>query len=198
MVQIRGGKLPDSQATSDSEILLQARLRANKLLLHNNINEMKKNELILRNLSKFSGPDLTVWWAICGLWIKSWPCCIYTKCFSVNIHYIDCIYTNLTSTQVFFKENVRHPVWICGDPIFSDSRDSVIIFSDSRARFSILGIRTRIGSLKHLKNPASTTQTKKVLDQAKFSTPVVDRLVVLNHFAEWSQIQTYDFAKEPH
>jgi len=57
MVQIRGGKLPDSQATSDSEILLQARLRANKLLLHNNINEMKKNELILRNLSKFSGPD---------------------------------------------------------------------------------------------------------------------------------------------
>jgi len=33
--------------------------------------------------------------------------------------------------------------------IFSDFRDPVIIFSDSRDRFEILG--TRIGSLKHLK-----------------------------------------------
>ena len=41
--------------------------------------------------------------------------------------------------QFFFKENVRYPVWISRDPIFSYSRD----------RFEILG--TRIGSLKRLK-----------------------------------------------
>jgi len=44
-----------------------------------------------------------------------------------------------TSYQVFFKENVRDPVWICRDPIslilgnrFSEFRDPMIIFSDSR------------------------------------------------------------------
>jgi len=30
-----------------------------------------------------------------------------------------------------FKENVRYPVWTCRDPIFSNSRDVMIIFSDS-------------------------------------------------------------------
>jgi len=41
--------------------------------------------------------------------------------------------------QVFFKENVRYPVWTCRDPIslilgtqFSVSRYPMIIFSDSR------------------------------------------------------------------
>jgi len=32
----------------------------------------------------------------------------------------------------FFKENVRYPVWTCRDPIFSDFRDALIIFFDSR------------------------------------------------------------------
>jgi len=34
--------------------------------------------------------------------------------------------------QVFLKENVRYPVWTCTDPIFSYSRDPMIIFPDSR------------------------------------------------------------------
>jgi len=34
--------------------------------------------------------------------------------------------------QGFFKENVRYPVWIWRDPIFSDFRAPMIIFSDSR------------------------------------------------------------------
>jgi len=34
--------------------------------------------------------------------------------------------------QVFFKENVKYPVWICRDPIFSDFRNPMIIFSDFR------------------------------------------------------------------
>jgi len=34
--------------------------------------------------------------------------------------------------SVFFKESVRYPVWTCRDPIFSDSKDSMIIFSDPR------------------------------------------------------------------
>jgi len=34
--------------------------------------------------------------------------------------------------QFFFKENVTYPVWTFRDPIFSDSRDPMIIFSDSR------------------------------------------------------------------
>jgi len=40
--------------------------------------------------------------------------------------------------QAFFKENIRHPVWSCRDPIylkgpiFSDSTDPMIISSDSR------------------------------------------------------------------
>jgi len=42
------------------------------------------------------------------------------------------IAVNLTLQQVFFKENVRNPVWICRDPIFSDFRDAMIILSDSR------------------------------------------------------------------
>ena len=33
--------------------------------------------------------------------------------------------------QVFFKEKVRYPVWICRDPIVSNFRDPMIIFSDS-------------------------------------------------------------------
>ena len=32
----------------------------------------------------------------------------------------------------FFKENVRYPVWTCRDPIFSDSRNPMMIFADSR------------------------------------------------------------------
>jgi len=32
----------------------------------------------------------------------------------------------------FFKENVRYPVWTCRDTIFSDSRDPMITFFDSR------------------------------------------------------------------
>jgi len=50
-------------------------------------------------------------------------------------------------SQVFFKENVRYPVWTCRDPIslILGIRFSLIL----RTRFSILG--TRIGSLKHLK-----------------------------------------------
>jgi len=34
--------------------------------------------------------------------------------------------------QGFFKENVRYPIWIFRDPIFSDSSDPMVIFSDSR------------------------------------------------------------------
>jgi len=34
--------------------------------------------------------------------------------------------------RFFLKENVRYLVWTCRDPIFSDSRDPVIIFADSR------------------------------------------------------------------
>jgi len=51
------------------------------------------------------------------------------------------------TTQVFFKENVRNPVWICADPIslILGTRFSLI----SETRFEILG--TRIGSLRRLK-----------------------------------------------
>jgi len=38
----------------------------------------------------------------------------------------------MLAARVFFRENDRHPVWTCRDPIFSDSRDPMIIFSDSR------------------------------------------------------------------
>jgi len=34
--------------------------------------------------------------------------------------------------QVFFKENVKDPVWISRDPIFFDFRGPKIVFSDSR------------------------------------------------------------------
>jgi len=34
--------------------------------------------------------------------------------------------------QVFFKENIRYPVWTCRDPIFSNFRDPLIIFPDSK------------------------------------------------------------------
>jgi len=34
--------------------------------------------------------------------------------------------------QFLFKENVRYLVWTCRDPIFPDSRDPMIIFTDSR------------------------------------------------------------------
>jgi len=43
-----------------------------------------------------------------------------------------CVTHYLCVKQVFLKENVRYPVWICRDPIFSDFRDPMIIFSDSR------------------------------------------------------------------
>ena len=39
---------------------------------------------------------------------------------------------NENLNQGFFKKNVRNPVWISRDPIFSDFRDPMIIFSDSR------------------------------------------------------------------
>jgi len=32
----------------------------------------------------------------------------------------------------FFKDNVRYPVWTCEDPIFSDPRYPMVIFSDLR------------------------------------------------------------------
>jgi len=32
----------------------------------------------------------------------------------------------------FFKENIRYLVWICRDPIFSNSKEPMMIFSDSR------------------------------------------------------------------
>ena len=38
---------------------------------------------------------------------------------------------DLSVIAFFFKENVRYPVWTCRDPIFSDSREPSIIFSDS-------------------------------------------------------------------
>jgi len=38
----------------------------------------------------------------------------------------------LWCNQFFLKENVRDPVWTCRDPIYSDSRNPMIIFSDSR------------------------------------------------------------------
>ena len=50
----------------------------------------------------------------------------------------------MSSFRVFFKENVRYPVWTCGDPI------SLI----QGTRFSIL--RTRIWSLKRLKKTLSS------------------------------------------
>ena len=60
--------------------------------------------------------------------------------------------------QVFFKENVRNPMWTCRDPIslIIGTRFSLILgthwyFLIVRTRFSILG--TRIGSLKRLKKP---------------------------------------------
>jgi len=34
------------------------------------------------------------------------------------------------SSAGFFKEKGRYQVWTCMDPIFSDSRDLMIIFSD--------------------------------------------------------------------
>ena len=42
------------------------------------------------------------------------------------------IVTSILVNQFFLKENVRYPVWTCRDPIFSDSRDPMIIFSDSK------------------------------------------------------------------
>jgi len=64
--------------------------------------------------------------------------CLHIIHFEIFIH---------TSVQVFFKENVRYPVWICRDPIslILQNRFSLILAT----RFEILG--TRIGSLKHLK-----------------------------------------------
>jgi len=37
-----------------------------------------------------------------------------------------------STDAVCFKKNVRNPVWTCRDPIFFDSRDPMITFSDSR------------------------------------------------------------------
>ena len=34
--------------------------------------------------------------------------------------------------QSFCKENLRYLVWTCRDPIFSDSRDLMMILSDDR------------------------------------------------------------------
>jgi len=50
----------------------------------------------------------------------------------VSQHICNIFFSNVYHAQAFFKENVRHLVWTCGDPISL-----------------ILG--TRIGSLKHLK-----------------------------------------------
>jgi len=53
------------------------------------------------------------------------------------------------TTKIFFKENVRYPVWTCRDPIslILGTRFSLILGT----RFLFLG--TRIESLKHLKKP---------------------------------------------
>jgi len=49
-------------------------------------------------------------------------------------------YDNLTkhilSQEVFFREIGRFPIWICMDPIFSDSRDPVFISRDPIRVFS--------------------------------------------------------------
>ena len=57
-----------------------------------------------------------------------------------------------TFIKIFYSDGVfiRKMLGTRYGPGFSDSRDTMIIFSDSRDHFSIL--RTRIGSLKHLKN----------------------------------------------
>jgi len=57
--------------------------------------------------------------------------------------------------MVFFKENVRYPVRTCRDPIFSDSRDLMITFSDSRV--PIFNSRDPNRVLKHLKKTLLVT-----------------------------------------
>jgi len=51
-------------------------------------------------------------------------CAIYFRCKIFSMFYY--------LKQGFFKENVRNLLWICRDPIFSDFRDPMIIFADSR------------------------------------------------------------------
>ena len=64
------------------------------------------------------------------------------KQFELNVYFARIVTRFYTyCNQGFFKENIRHPVWTCGDPI------SLILGT----RFSILG--TWIGFLKHLKKP---------------------------------------------
>jgi len=41
-------------------------------------------------------------------------------------------YYQVLLDSVVFKGNVRYQVWTCRNPIFSDPRDPMIIFSDSR------------------------------------------------------------------
>jgi len=57
--------------------------------------------------------------------------------------------------KVFFKETVRYPIWTCRDPIclILGTQFSLILGT----RFSIL--RTRFGSLKHLKRTLVKIQT---------------------------------------
>jgi len=70
-----------------------------------------------------------------AIWIKCALCSYFDKI--------------LYTYSVFFKENVRHPVWTCRDTIslIPGTRFSLILGT----RFSILG--TPFRSLKHLKNP---------------------------------------------
>jgi len=69
-------------------------------------------------------------------------------------------YNNKTLYQVFFKENVRYPMWTCRDPISLIIGTWFSLILGTRwwfslivgTWFSILG--TRIGFLKRLKKPA--------------------------------------------
>ena len=75
---------------------------------------------------------------------------------------LDCFDILYSFHHVFFKENVKYPIWACRDPIslILGTRFSLIL--GTRRWFSlILGTRfsnlgTRIGSLNHLKKPLFT------------------------------------------
>ena len=66
----------------------------------------------------------------------------------------------IRSFQFFFKETVTDPVWTCRDPIFYNSWDPMIIFSDSRG--SIFNSRDPI---KHIKNPGSFQKNSQIFSR---------------------------------
>jgi len=72
-----------------------------------------------------------------------------------------------THRQGFLKENVRYPVWTCGDPI------SLIL--GTRWPFSLI-LGTQIGSLKHLKKTwhranMLTSPVRRVIPALQFYSP---------------------------